>query len=516
MILFEGGLNLEIRRLRREQTPIRRLVTGGALLTLGAAALAARYFLGWDWMVALVFGSLVVVTGPTVVGPLVRDLRLRTRVATVLEAEGVLIDPVGAILAVLMLEVALTPGASSLAGGAMVLVQRAGLGTVAGIAGGFALALVLRSRRFVPEGLENIFVLASALLLFQGCEQIFSQSGLLAVTVAGVVVGNLRSPTDRDLREFKDQLTVMLIGMLFVLLAAAVRLEDVRDLGLAGLLVVAALVFVVRPAVVWLATVGSDLAWRERLLIAWIAPRGIVAAAMASAAALALERALMGGAAELLALVFLVIACTVTLAGLTAGPVASLLRQRLPSRDGVLILGAHGLGLLLAEELRSGDVPVVFIDSNAESCRRAEEAGFPRDLRQRAPGADAPARAARGRRDGGRTHSQPDAEQRLREPQPRALPRAQGLRRSRIPRKRSRPRAGARDGRRGALRRAPRRRALGRAQPSRWHPGGALGLPRRSGRGRRAAGLGRHLRHPDRAPRNGCPADARWLRLQGG
>ncbi len=377
IILFEGGLNLEVSRLRREQSPIRRLVLYGPLVTLVGASLAVLTFLeDWDLMAALVFGGLVVVTGPTVVGPLIDTLRLRPRVGTVLEAEGVLIDPVGALLAVLLLEIALAPGADSLASGAEVLLYRVGLGALAGVVMGFALAWLLRSPRLVPEGYGNILVLGAVLFLFQGCEEIFSQSGLLAVTLAGVVVGNLKSSVDRDLREFKDQLTVLLIGMLFVLLAASVRLEDVYGLGLPGLAVVASLVFLVRPATVAVCTAGSELTWKERVLIGWVAPRGIVAAAIASATAVALVRYEIEGADELLALVFLTIACTVFLAGFTAGPVATVLGQRLPEREGVAILGAGGLGLLLGDELRRANVPVVFLDSNPQSCRRAEEEGF--------------------------------------------------------------------------------------------------------------------------------------------
>jgi hypothetical protein len=221
-----------------------------------------------------------------------------------------------------------------------------------------------------------VFVLASVLLVFQGCEEIASESGILAVTVAGVVVGNMRTPVDRDLREFKDQLTLLLIGMLFVLLAADVRLVDVRALGWGGLGVVASLVLVVRPLGVWLSTAGSDLGARERAFVAWIAPRGIVAAAVASLTASALEQNGLAGGSELRALVFLTIATTVVLAGFTARPVASWLGQRLPARDGFALLGANGLSLVLAEQLRGGGRPVVMLDSNPHSCRRAEEAGF--------------------------------------------------------------------------------------------------------------------------------------------
>jgi NhaP-type Na+/H+ or K+/H+ antiporter len=376
VILFEGGLNLEISRLRREQAPIRRLVSVGALVTMAGGALTVAALFDWSWMRALLFGSLVVVTGPTVIGPLVDAVRLRPRVATVLEAEGVLIDPIGAILAVLMLEVALAPGADSLASGATGLVLRLGFGAVAGIVAGFVLAGLLRVRRVVPEGFENVFALASVLLLFQGCDVIVPHSGVLAVAVAGVVVGNVRTRVDRDLREFKDQLSVLLIGLLFILLAATVRIADVRALGWNGLAVVAVLVFAVRPANVWLCTVGSELTRKERWFIAGVAPRGIVAAAVAALAAGALDSHGLAGGAELRALVFLTIAGSVVFAGGVAGPLASLLGQRLPGRDTVAILGAQGLGLALAGVLRKAGTPVVFLDSNPGNCRQAEEAGF--------------------------------------------------------------------------------------------------------------------------------------------
>jgi NhaP-type Na+/H+ or K+/H+ antiporter len=376
VILFEGGLNLDISRLRREQTPIRRLVTVGALVTLVGGTLAVRALLDWSWMTALLFGSLVVVTGPTVIGPLVGELRLRPRVATVLEAEGVLIDPIGAILAVLMLEFALAPDKGALASGAMGLLFRLGFGVAAGLLAGFLLGGLLRVRRLIPEGYENILTLAAVLLLFQGCDEVVSESGILAVTIAGVVVGNMPTHVDRDLREFKDQLSVLLIGLLFVLLAADVRVVDVQALGWRGLAVVAALVLVVRPLNVWLATLGSELSTRERLLIAWLAPRGIVAAAVASLVAGALESRGLDGGAELRALVFLTISGTVLLAGLTGRPVATLLRVRLPGRDTVAILGAQGLGLALASELRDAGIPVLFLDENPQVCRQAQEAGY--------------------------------------------------------------------------------------------------------------------------------------------
>ncbi|MCP4039326.1 MAG: sodium:proton antiporter, partial [bacterium] len=205
VILFEGGLNLEWSRLIRSQLAIRRLVTWGALLTGVGASVAAHELLGWSWFLSALFGSLVTVTGPTVVGPLVSELRLRPRVATVLEAEGVLIDPIGAILAVLVLEVALVPDTDTLALGGRAVLMQLGFGTFAGLLGGMLLAGLLRVRKLVPEGYENIVALATVLLLFVVANMVVPHSGILAVPVAGVVVGNSRSRVDRDLREFKDQ-----------------------------------------------------------------------------------------------------------------------------------------------------------------------------------------------------------------------------------------------------------------------------------------------------------------------
>jgi NhaP-type Na+/H+ or K+/H+ antiporter len=377
IILFEGGLNLEISRLRREGAAIRRLITVGALVTLFGGAAAAHVWLGWGSMESLLFGGLVVVTGPTVVGPLISMLRLKTRVSTVLEAEGVLIDPIGAILSVVLLRIALSGESGWLLishSGAGFL--RFGAGLVLGAVGGLLIARILRMSRLLPEGLENVSVLSAVLLIYAGSEALLSHSGILAVTIAGIVIGNGRTQVERDLREFKDQLTVMLIGLLFVVLAADVRYEQVVALGWPGLAVVATLILIVRPLSVWLCTMGSELETGERLFIAWVAPRGIVAAAVASLVSSDLERAGLAGGPELRALVFLTIAVTVALAGLSAGPVGNWLGVRLRRRDTVAILSAQVLSLALAEQLRRGKVPVVLLDSNPAGVRQAEELGF--------------------------------------------------------------------------------------------------------------------------------------------
>jgi NhaP-type Na+/H+ or K+/H+ antiporter len=377
VILFEGGLNLELRRLQRESLPIRRLVTWGALVTGVGASVAARTLLDWPWPLAALFGALVTVTGPTVVKPLLRFVPLRPRLATVLEAEGVLIDPVGAILAVVTLEVVLEASTmDSLAHGALGLVGRLAFGSALGLGGGYLLARLLRSEGLVPEGFANLVALGGALLLHETAESLVSESGILTVTLAGVMVGNLGARIGRELRDFEEQLTVALIGLLFVLLAADVRIAEVAALGWAGLATVAALVLLVRPIDVALSTAGSELELRERAFLAWMAPRGVVAASVASLFASVLDGAGIEGGSALRALVFLTIAVTVVVQGGSARFVARLLGVRAPGRDTIAVLGAGELALALGELLRQGGRRVLFLDSNPAHIRAAEERGF--------------------------------------------------------------------------------------------------------------------------------------------
>ena len=377
IILFEGGLNLEWSRLKRQEAAIRRLITVGALITLIAATLLARFALTWTWDLAVLFGSLVIVTGPTVVGPLLRDLRLHPRLRTILEAEGVLIDPVGALLAASALQVVTAPAVGTLASQAALVAASLGFGLAAGIGGGLLLVTTLRYRLLVAGGYEHIFTLAMVFLLFEACGTVVAESGLMAVTVAGVVVGNLETRLGDGLREFKDRLTVLLVGLLFVLLAANVSLDDVRALGLPALIVVGGLIIIVRPLSVWFATRSLSLSANERWYISAIAPRGIVAAAVTSITAITLENQGIVGGEALKALVFLVIAATVLTSGLIAWPLAVILGVKLPKRDRVAILGARGLALALADQLRAADIPIVFIESDPKRSRVAEEAGYP-------------------------------------------------------------------------------------------------------------------------------------------
>ena len=367
IILFEGGLNLEWSRLKRQEASIRRLITLGAAITLGGAVALAHVALGWSWDLSLLFGSLVVVTGPTVVGPLLRDMRLRPRLRTILEAEGVLIDPIGALLAVSVLQVVTRPALDAVTHEAGLVAASLSFGLVAGFLAGTLLVLAMRYRVLVASGYEHIFTLSAGILLFETCGAVVEESGLMAVTVAGIVVGNFETGVGEELREFKDRLTVMLVGVLFVLLTASVALDDVRALGRPGCWWWGDLIVLVRPVSVWLATIGLNLSAADRWFIAGVAP--LTAATLS-------HQGIDGGEA-LVALVFLVIGAAVVVSSLLGRPLAAALGVRLPQRDRVAILGARGLAIGLADQLRAADTQVVFMEADPKRCRLAEEAGLP-------------------------------------------------------------------------------------------------------------------------------------------
>lgn len=376
VVLFDGALNLNIKELRRQGRAIRQISTFGAIATALGATSAAHFILKWDPALSILFGTLVSVTGPTVVGPLLRRLRVQSRVATVLNAEGIFVDAMGAITAVVALEVILGGEGETVGVGALHVLTRLGGGFLIGLIGGFIIVGALKVEGLIPPGMDKVLTLAFVLALFQASNAAIPESGIMAVIVAGMVVGNIRSQALTELKDFKEQVTTMLLGLLFVLLAADVRLAEVRALGWPGVAVVATLMFVVRPLNVFIGTLGTDLKLRERAFIAWIAPRGIVAAAVASLFAGSLEAEGFEGGSQLRAMVFLLIAITVTVAGITGPFVARLLGVRRASPSGYAILGANALGRALARILKEGGDDVVLIDSNPQQCRLAEGEGL--------------------------------------------------------------------------------------------------------------------------------------------
>lgn len=376
IILFEGALTIRFAALRRRGLAIRRLVTVGAVVTGVLATGVAWLGMAWDWRMSALFGTLVMVTGPTVVNPLVRRLRLAPHLGDILVAEGIFVDAIGATIAVVTLEIVTAHSSRAAAGEALSIFARFGAGAVVGAAAGLLLVLALRIRGLVPNGLENVLALAVAVATFQISNAIVHESGLTAVIIAGLLLGNVPTRRLHHIAEFKEQLTDLLVATLFVLLAADVRMADVFALGWRGVGVVVALMVVVRPATVFASTWGTSLTRNEKLCLAWIAPRGIVAAAVASLFAAELAREGIAGGTEFRALVFVVIALTVTIQGLSAGLVAELLAVRLPPRRGGVILGANPLAMLLARAVASFGERVVLVEARAELCEAARAQGF--------------------------------------------------------------------------------------------------------------------------------------------
>ncbi|MCZ8047782.1 MAG: sodium:proton antiporter [Microcystis aeruginosa K13-05] len=375
IILFEGGLSLSGRELGRVSGSLRNLVTLGTSITLIGGGMAAHWLGEFPWPIAFLYASLVVVTGPTVIGPLLKQVAVDRRVATLLEGEGVLIDPVGAILAVVVLNTIIDSHSRPMeiiTG----LTLRLGIGAAIGIAGGGLLSFIIKTCNFLTFELKNLVVLAGVWGLFGLSQFSRSESGLMAVVMAGIVLKAAAVPDERLLRRFKGQLTTLCVSVLFILLAADLSIASVIALGWGSVLTVLVLMLVVRPLSVALCTLKSDLNWRHKLFIAWVAPRGIVSASVASLFAILLTRAGINGGEAIKALVFLTILMTVFIQGLTARWVAKGLKITSSAATGAVIVGCNPLGRLIGCLFQEQGENVVLIDTDARACEQAEEDGL--------------------------------------------------------------------------------------------------------------------------------------------
>ncbi|MCA8915308.1 MAG: sodium:proton antiporter [Planctomycetes bacterium] len=377
VILFEGALSLNPRRLKRTGKPVRRLISIGALIAAGGAAAVAYFIMHWRIEIAALFGALLIVTGPTVIAPLLRRIKAEKTVATVLAAEGVLGDAVGAVLATAVFGIALHPVASSFGRAALELGEKVLAGGVVGGAAGLLIVGVGRWKSLAQQHLDRVATLALVILAFQLSNAFAEESGVLAAVIAGLVVGFLGGEKQEELIEFKEELSILFIGLLFVLLAANVRMAELSGLAGRALAVAACLVFVVRPAAVLLSTIGSGLNIRQRLFVSWIGPRGIVAAAVASLFATELAATGAHEGTEFRAVVFACIVLTVLLSGLTGRPVGRLLKVLAKTNQGWLIFGANSVARALAAALKAAGEEVLLIDRNREEVAHAEMAGLP-------------------------------------------------------------------------------------------------------------------------------------------
>ncbi|MBW4503229.1 MAG: cation:proton antiporter [Scytonema hyalinum WJT4-NPBG1] len=371
IILFEGGLNLDLQELGKVSTSLQLLVTLGTMVTLLGGSMAAHWLGEFPWPIAFLFASLVVVTGPTVVSPLLKQINVDRQVATLLEGEGVLIDPVGAILAVVVLNTILNNHTDFITAMSS-LILRLGIGGVIGAAGAWLMSLISKRANFLSFEVKNLVVLAGLWGLFALSQMVRSESGLMAVVVAGVVFGASSVPEERLLRRFKGQLTILSISVLFILLAADLSIASVFALGWGGVFTVLVLMFVVRPINIVLCTWNSDLNWRQKLFLSWVSPRGIVSASVASLFAILLTQRGVNGGEAIKALVFLTIIMTVVCQGLTAGWVANWLQITSKDAIGAVIVGCNPLSLLIARLFQEREEPVVMIDTDPQRCEQAE------------------------------------------------------------------------------------------------------------------------------------------------
>ena len=371
IILFEGGLNLDLQELGKVSISLQLLVTLGTLITLLGGSMAAHWLGEFPWSIAFLYASIVVVTGPTVVNPLLKQINVDRQVATLLEGEAVLIDPVGAILAFVVLDTILNGGTDP-KGAIIGLLMRLGIGAAIGAAGGYLMSLIFKRANFLSLELKNLVVLAVLWSLFTLAQTIRSESGVMTTVIAGLVFANSSVPEERMLRRFKGQLTILSISVLFILLAADLSIASMFALGWGSLFTVLVLMFVVRPINILLCTWNSDLNWRQKLFLSWVAPRGIVAASVASFFAISLTQRGINGGDSIKALVFLTIIMTVVCQGLTAGWVAKWLQITSKDVTGAVIVGCNPLSLLIARFFQERGELVVMIDTEPERTEQAE------------------------------------------------------------------------------------------------------------------------------------------------
>lgn len=378
IILFEGGLSLKLSDIRQTGHVVRNLIFIGGAITWVLSATAAYFLLGLPLPLALLFGAILVVTGPTVIIPLLRDVRVVGRVGSIVKWEGIVNDPIGAMLAVLVFEATLAseiPRATTVVIAS--IIQTVLVGLILGIVGTWFLIQMLK-RYWVPDYLRNPLTLMVVIGAFVVSNLLQEESGLFTVTLMGIILANQKAVSMRPIIEFKENLGILLLSGLFIILAARLRLNDLNHLSLNSVAFLAAMVLLVRPVAVLVSTIRSGLSWQEKAFLLWMAPRGIVAAAVT--AIFALELAESAGYAEAERMVpemFLIIVGTVTIYGLSAAPLGRRLGVAQPNPQGALIVGAHSWAREIAKALKVEGFQVLLVDTNRANLNAARLEGLP-------------------------------------------------------------------------------------------------------------------------------------------
>ena len=377
IILFEGGLTLKMAEIKNVGPVITKLISIGSIVTFFGAGIAAHYIFELSWEISFLFSGLIIVTGPTVITPILRNIPLKKDVSAVLKWEGILIDPIGALVAVLVFEFISVDAGGEFTKTALIEFGKIVLfGATFGFTFAHAMNFII-NKKWVPHYLLNVFALAAVLGVFVLSDAFAHESGLLAVVVMVMVLGNSKSPYLKDLLYFKESLSVLLISILFILLAANINYSDLLLIyNWKTAILFAIVVFAVRPLGVFLSTQGSKLKLNEKLFISWVGPRGIVAAGIASLCGLKLARNGVAGAEYITPLVFVIVLGTVFLNATTARLFAKLVGVFLTKSGGILIVGASKVSRLIGHYLESNGRHVVLIDSNQNNINKAKELGL--------------------------------------------------------------------------------------------------------------------------------------------
>ncbi|MBU3915021.1 cation:proton antiporter [bacterium] len=368
LILFEGGLTLDVKEYKHVSKEIWGVLTKGVLVTWLVSAVVIKLIFGFTWTFCLLAASLIIVTGPTVIGPLLQRVGVKRNLHQILYWEGVLIDPIGVFIALLCYEWILSQARPEAVANFFL---RFFIGTLIGLVMGLLLYQILK-RKWIQEQSINIFVLAGAMLTFILADSVISEAGLLSVTIAGFVLGYKQLPNLYKVVNYKVELKNFLIGLLFILLAANLKLDRFLDYGWLLLAGVLAVMLIVRPLNIFVSTYKSGLILREKLFLSWIAPRGIVSASMASLFSFQLAQFGVVEAGFLETFTYGVIAGTVILQGFSASWVAGLLKVKERERRDWLIIGAHNIARKVAAFLEDQGVTAMLVDTNPREVRKAK------------------------------------------------------------------------------------------------------------------------------------------------